>query len=159
MGALWSPAANIAIFLIIYAYRKYWVWLHMLFFTFAIIITLATSLPILFHTGLIPANSTKTYDDFSATTMRTHYILGIVCCIAAGLVSLLGILTKLLNVVNTRSTIILLMRRIHTWTGYIAVLSCKANIYVLGDDIAAYIVIDVISVILYVFWRLFFPKL
>ena len=159
MGALWSPCANIAIFLIIYSYRKYWVWLHMLFFTVATIITLASSLPIVFHTGFISPSSTKTYDDWSAATLATHYILGIVCCCAVALVSILGAITKLLVIINSKSTAILVLRRIHTWSGYIAVLSCKANIYVLGDDIAIWIVIDVISIVLYIIWRLKFPKL
>jgi hypothetical protein len=158
MGFLWSPAANIAIFLIIYSYRKYWVWLHMLFFTVATIITLVTSLPILFTTGLIDANSTANYDDFSASTLHFHYILGIVCCAALVLVTLLGGLTKMLNILNAKSSIILLIRRIHTWSGYVVVCLFKANIYVMGDA-GGWIVVDVVSLALYVGWRLMFPKL
>ena len=159
MGALWSPCANIAIFLIIYSYRKYWVWLHMLFFTFATVITLVSSLPILFHTGFISTSSNKIYDDFSAATLGTHYILGLICCCAVGLVSILGVLTKLLNLCNASTNSILALRRIHTWTGYVALLACKANIYILGEDIGVWIAIDAVSIILYIFWRLFFPKL
>jgi hypothetical protein len=159
MGALWSPLANIAIFLIIYAYRKYWVWLHMAFFVLATIITLASSFPILAYTGMIPANSTQKYEHYSASTLRTHYILGIVCCGAVVLVSMIGSITRLLNFFNCKSTSILLLRRIHTWSGYVAVWTCKANIYVLGEDAGGWIAVDVIFLILYVFWRLFFPKL
>lgn len=132
MGVLWSPCANIAIIIIIYAYRKYWVWLHMLFFTFATIVTLVSSFPILAFTGMIPANSTLKYDDYSASVLRTHYILGIVCCGFVAAVSLGGGLTKLLNICNAPSNAILWTRRIHTWSGYAAVICCKVNIYILG---------------------------
>jgi Ca2+/Na+ antiporter len=151
MGFLWSPAANIAIFLIIYSYRKYWVWLHMLFFTGATILTLATSLPILFTTGLIAPNP-------KLPKIRIHYILGISCCAALVLVSLLGGLTKILNILNAKSSIILIIRRIHNWSGYVVVCLFKANIYVMGDA-GGWIVVDVISLALYVSWRLMFPKL
>ena len=163
MGALWSPCANIAIILIIYAYRKYWVWLHMLFFLIATIITLATSFPILAHTGMIPKNPTAaqiaTYDDYSPSVLRAHYILGIVCCGAAAFVSLAGGITKLLNIFNASSNSILYFRRFHTWSGYVAVICCKVNIYILGEDVGAWIAIDAICVIIYVVWRLLFPKL
>ena len=152
MGALWSPCANIAIILIIYAYRKYWVWLHMAFFTFATIITLASSFPILAFTGMIPADSTQNYDDYSASVLRTHYILGIVACGCVGAVSLIGGLTKLLNIFNASTNVILWTRRIHTWSGYAAVICCKVNIYILGEDAGGWIAIDVISLLIYIIW-------
>ena len=159
MGALWSPCANIAIILIIYAYRKYWVWLHMAFFTFATIITLASSFPILAFTGMIPANSTLKYDDYSASTLRLHYILGIVACGFVAAVSLIGGLTKLLNICNASTNVILWTRRIHTWSGYAAVITCKANIYVLGEDAGGWIAIDAISALIYILWGyVFWPK-
>jgi hypothetical protein len=158
MGFLWSPAANIAIFLIIYSYRKYWVWLHMLFFSFAIIFTLATALPILFFTGLIDGNSSAVYGKYPASTISTHYIIGIICCIAAVMVGLLGGSIKILNILNAKSSTILLVRRIHTWMGYVVVCLFKANIYVVGDAIG-WLVIDIVSLGLYVTWRLKFPKL
>lgn len=53
MPLIWGPAANIALFLVLYNYRKIWSWIHGAFFSIANIITLSTSLPILFHTGFI----------------------------------------------------------------------------------------------------------
>lgn len=158
MGALWSPCANIAIILIIYSYRKYWVWLHMAFFSFATIITLVSSFPILAYTGLISASDPRPFE-YSAGILRAHYILGIVCCGAVALVSLLGAVTRLMNACNSQSTSILLIRRIHTWSGYVAVCTAKANIYILGEDIGTWIAIDVICAIVYIAWRLLFPKL
>ena len=130
----------------------------MAFFTFATVITLASSLPILVYTGLIPANDPRPFE-YSAATLRAHFILGIVCCISVFLVSTLGGVTKLLAICNARSTTILLFRRIHTWSGYVAVWTGKANIYILGEDAGAWIAIDAISTIVYIVWRLLFPKL
>jgi hypothetical protein len=158
MGALWSPCANIAIFLIIYSYRKWWVWLHMVFFAVATIATLATALPIYFTTGLVAADSPADYGDYDAPTLHTHYLLGLVCCGAATVVSTMGSITRLLLYCNARSTLILLMRRIHTWSGYVAVLLCKANVYVMGGE-ALWIAVDAIFIVMYVGWRLLFPKL
>ena len=124
----------------------------MLFFTFATIVTLVSSFPILAFTGMIPANSTLKYDDYSASVLRTHYILGIVCCGFVAAVSLGGGLTKLLNICNAPSNAILWTRRIHTWSGYAAVICCKVNIYILGEDAGGWIAIDAISVLIYIIW-------
>ena len=131
----------------------------MLFFTFAVLATLISSFPILAHTGLIDRNSNADYDDYSASTLFAHYIVGIICCGLVALVGLGGGITKLLNVFNFSSNSILFFRRFHTWTGYIAVILCKANIYILGEDVAVWIVIDVICVLIYIIWRLLFPKM
>jgi len=130
----------------------------MAFFTFATVITLASCIPILVYTGIIQANDPRPFK-YSAGILRAHFILGIVCCISVFLVSTLGGVTKLLAVCNAQSTTILLFRRIHTWSGYVAVLTAKANIYTLGHDIGTWIAIDAISTVVYIVWRLLFPKL
>jgi hypothetical protein len=61
MAIIWGPAADVAIFLVLYNYRKLWTWVHGGFFLFAAIITLATSIPMLTYTGVISANSTVIY--------------------------------------------------------------------------------------------------
>ena len=157
MGALWSPCANIAIILIIYSYRKYWVWVHMAYFTFATIITLVSSIPIWFYTGLIPRDSPIVYDDYSAGTLNTHYILGMVCCGLVVIASLIGVLTKVLNICNARSVTIIWVRRIHTWFSYVTVWACKVNCYIMS--LGTWLAIDIVSTIIYVVWRLMFPKL
>ena len=118
--------------------------------------TLASSFPILAYTGLISASDPRPFE-YSAGTLRAHYILGIVCCGAVALVSILGGMTKLMNVCNAQSTSILLVRRIHTWSGYVAVWTAKANIYLLGGE--GWIAVDAVSTIIYIAWRLLFPKL
>ena len=158
MSAIWIPCVNIAIILIIYAYRKYWVWLHMAFFVFALVITLVSSFGIYARTGMIPANSTEDYGEYSGNRLRGHYILGFVAIALIIAVSILGTLTKLLNIFNARSSTIILVRKIHTWSGYLAVLACKANIYILKEF--GWLAVDVICLLIYVLWgKIFFPKL
>jgi hypothetical protein len=132
MGVLWSPLANIAILLALNSYWKYSVLIHGIYFAFATVITVATSFPILSYTGMIPANSTTKYGDFSASSLRTHYILGIVAIGTIVGVSLLGVLTKVLNILGAKSNTILLMRKIHKWSGLVIIWTCKINCYNLG---------------------------
>jgi len=53
MDAIWGPFINIAIFLVLYSYRKWWVYVHGIFGLFACIYTLATAIPILTFTGIV----------------------------------------------------------------------------------------------------------
>lgn len=131
MAVIWGPVANIAIFLAYYAYRKAWPWVHGVYFLFAVIVTLASSIPILQTTGVISASSTANYDDFSASTLNAHYIIGIICFSGVFLVAIMGILTKLLNVFQATSLNILLIRKIHLIGGYLFAALCKANCYVI----------------------------
>jgi hypothetical protein len=56
MPIIWGPAANVAILLAYYRYRKIWAWAHGAFFVFAVAMTLGCSIPILTTTGIIPEN-------------------------------------------------------------------------------------------------------
>ena len=158
MGALWSPCANIAIIFALNSWWKWSVWIHSVFFLFATIITLGSSFPILAYTGLIPADSPIIFDDYSAKTLNLHYILGIVACGLISIVSLGGIITKVLNLCGARSNTILLFRRIHTWMAYVIIWTCKVNIYIM-EDAGTWIAIDIISIIIYICWIIFWPKL
>lgn len=57
MRYLWGPGANLAVILVLYTYRKWWVWLHALFFVATSTITLITTIPILLTTGIIYPDS------------------------------------------------------------------------------------------------------
>ncbi len=131
MAVIWGPVANIAIFLAYYAYRKAWPWVHGVYFLLAVIVTLASSIPILQTTGVISANSTANYDDFSASTLNAHYIIGIICFSGVFLVAIMGILIKLLNAFQATSINILLIRKIHLIGGYLFAALCKVNCYVI----------------------------
>jgi hypothetical protein len=58
--------------------------------------------------------------------------------------------------INGTSIAILLSTKIHRWSGYLALLGCKANVYVLGSGAPLWLVVDVIFLLLYIFWKLFF---
>jgi hypothetical protein len=78
MAALWGPGINIAIILSFYSYRKWWGILHGIYGAFTCIYTLATSLPILFYTGIIPKDSNQDLK-YSAPTLNLHYLVEIAC--------------------------------------------------------------------------------
>jgi hypothetical protein len=79
MGIIWGPVINVGIFMAMYNYRKWWGFLHGLIGIFACIFSLATALPILATTGIISRTSTANYDDFTAETLNSHYLVGIAC--------------------------------------------------------------------------------
>lgn len=158
MGILWGPGANIAIFLAYYSYRKLWPWVHGVYFLFATIVTVATSISILQKTGIIAADSTE-YKKYSGSTLNIHYLVGIVAFSATSLATLLGILTKLLNIFQAKSNTILLIRKIHLIAGYLFAALCKADVYIIANSRAGWIIQDAIFAILFVIWKIFFPKL
>ena len=159
MGIFWSPCCNIAIILALHSWFKWAVWLHIAFFTLAIGLTLGSSIPILIDYGIIDRNSTQNYDDYSAATLNTHFILGIVCMASMTLVGLIGLITKLMNLLDARSKLILWVRRVHVWSGYVAAIVCKANIYILGEDAGGWIACDVIFILIYILMIIFWPRL
>lgn len=69
MGIVWGPIINIAIFLAMYSYRKWWGYLHALAGLFACVFSLACTLPILATVG-IPS---------SGQSLSTHFLVGIAC--------------------------------------------------------------------------------
>ena len=161
MAAIWSPCADIAIILALYSYRKIWIWVHGGFFLFAIIYTLSTSIPILQYTGIIPANSTTNYK-YPASTLNLHYVFGIACLVCMSFTALLGITTRLLNIFQIRSQILLISKKIHGFLGYIILLLCKLNISFITSNSGAngLIIAEIILMtILVVVRKLIFPKM
>jgi len=57
MAIIWGPAINIAIFIVLYGYRRYPFYVHAAAGLFACIYTLATSIPILLTTGILTEGS------------------------------------------------------------------------------------------------------
>ena len=116
MGALWSPLANLAIFIVIYNYRKYWIWLHNLFFAFATTITLACSIPIIMKKGI------------SCTSVKNMFATTALFLITLNTV--LGIVTRILNICGAKSSTIIKIKKMHKYCGYLAVLSCKLTTFI-----------------------------
>jgi len=160
MAGLWGPAANIAVILVLYSYRKWWVYVHAAFFLLATIITLATSIPILTYTGIISRDSTITYK-YSASVLNLHYLIGITCLASITLVALTGLLTKLLNLCSAKSNTILLLRKLHSISGYLVLMLCKINNYVIEDTgtMLGLLAFDVLSATMIIVWKMVFPRM
>ena len=58
MAAIWGPGINVAIFIVLYSYRRYTFIIHALAGFFACIYTLATSIPIIMTTGIVSSDTT-----------------------------------------------------------------------------------------------------
>ena len=131
MSTIWGPAANVAVILALYSYRKIWAWVHGSFFFLATIFSLSTAIPILSFAGIIPADSPVSYE-YPASTIYLHQIIGISCLSAITLSTLLGIATKLINILNGKSSLILLFRKIHRIDGYFILTLCIVNLYIIS---------------------------
>ena len=93
--------------------------------------------------------------------LRLHYLTGIVCLQSMVLAAGLGITTKLANILQKKSSLLLLIRKYHKFCGYLTVVLCKINIYIItwGGDFAGFFAFDLISACMLVFWKLRFPRI
>jgi hypothetical protein len=66
-----------------------------------------------------------------------------------------------MGIFHAKTTLILTIRKTHRLSGYVILLACKANMYLMtkSDDLALLIVQDVIFVVLLVSRKLTFPKM
>jgi cytochrome b561 len=133
MAILWGPAANVAIFMALYSYRRYPFFIHALFGLFACIFTLSTSIPMLMTTGIVPADSTID-EDFPGSVLNSHYLVGITCLVVITLETLLGIVTRVVNIAGGKSSTILLIKKIHQIFGFMILILCKSNIYIIAPE-------------------------
>jgi hypothetical protein len=160
MPWLWGPAASVAVFLAFFTFRKISIWLHGLFFLFATIMTLVTSIPILTFAGIVPANSTKQYK-YPTNILNAHMIIGITCFSVVGLVTILGITTQILKFFNGRSRLLILLKKMHKILGYLILLLCKTNSLIIAKDnlFTTLLIIDICAIILAIGWKILFPTL
>lgn len=56
MAIIWGPGINVAIIVVLYSYRKYYIYLHAFCGIFATVYSIATSLPILLTTGILSSD-------------------------------------------------------------------------------------------------------
>lgn len=133
MDVLWGPGINIAIFLSFYSYRKWWGILHGIFGVFACIYTLATSLPILFYTGIIPKDSTQNLK-FGASVLNPHYLVGIACMFVIAIETVMGVITKLMYYCSTKSMTIINMKKAHAIFGYLIIILCKSDYVIIQSQ-------------------------
>ena len=157
---IWGPAATVAVILALFSFKKLSIWLHGIFFLFATIMTLVTSIPILTFAGIVPADSTKQYK-YPTHILNAHMILGITCFSVVAVVTVMGITIQLLKLFNGRTSIILLLKKMHRILGYLIVLLCKSNSLIIakGDLFTILLIIDVCCILFVAAWKLLFPKM
>jgi hypothetical protein len=127
MYLIWGPIINIAIFVVLYSYRRYTFILHALIGLFACLYTLATAIPILMTTGVVTSDNTLNEDE--GYTLYVHYMIGITCLSIIIASTLLGMATRILNVYSAPTNAILSIRLAHKVMGYITATLCKINSY------------------------------
>jgi hypothetical protein len=147
MGIVWGPIINIGIFLVMYSYRKWWGYLHALIGLFACIFSLACTLPILINIG-IPSTDQE---------LGIHFMVGIACMALIAFETILGIISRVINVCNARSIWIIRMKKLHAIFGYITIIICKADYVIVGET--ALLIQDGIFLALIIIWKIFFPKM
>jgi len=96
MAAIWGPGINVAIFMALYSYRRYPPIIHALAGIFACIYTLATTIPILFTTGIVSSTNTIAINE-SGFILYIHYLGGIACLSMILISTILGVMTRIFN--------------------------------------------------------------
>lgn len=157
---IWGPAASVAVILALFTFKKISIWIHGIFFLFATIMTLVTSIPILTYAGIVPADSTKQYK-YPTNILNAHMIIGITCFSVVCLVTVLGITTQLLKLFNGKSSLLILLKKIHTILGYLILLLCKINSLIIVKEnlFTTLLIIDVCSIVFVILWKLLLPKM
>jgi hypothetical protein len=161
MDLIWGPGINLSILIVLYSYRNYYVYAHSIFGLFATIFTIATSLPILLKTGIISTAPSGVND--SGSIIYAHYIVGIIAISSIFLVAILGIATKLMNILQASSSSIMLVRNAHRILGYLIAILAKSNIYIIysptKSDFWLYLVQDLFFVAVILGRKIKFPKM
>jgi hypothetical protein len=160
MRYLWGPGANLAVILVLYTYRKWWLWLHALFFVGSTTITLITTIPILLTTGIIYPDS-----DFPTShnrqTLFNHYALGIACMVLMTIATGAGFFARIAYMASVRPKTFLIIKWSHRIGGHIVLILCKTNYYLMlkPDQLPLFITLDAVMVVLFLIRRFFFPKM
>ena len=149
-----------AVILVLYTYRKWWLWLHALFFVGSTIITLITSIPILLTTGIVyPDSNFPT--SHNRQTLYNHYVLGITCMVLMTIATGAGFFARIAYMASISPKLFLILKWSHRVGGYIVLILCKTNYYLMlkPDQLPLFISLDASMVSIFLIRRLFFPKM
>ena len=155
MAYLWGPVMNVAIFFAIYSYRTYAIIIHGLLSLFVGIFSLAISLTILYSSGFLP----------STGEFYNHFNVGFAAILCIIFQLLMGLALKLLNVFEFSSNLVLKLRYTHRIFGYLMVILCKSNYYIIyqqneeWESFWGYLGMDIAIVLAVILRKVFFPKL
>jgi hypothetical protein len=124
MPYLWTVVIDVAIFFAIYKFKPYAVYVHALLGLFVGLTTLFTALPILINEG-IPVEEDESYE-------QRHFIIGLVAIILILLQLLLGILSKVLQIISwSHPYLIYFSNIIHKYLGYGLIILCKVQVFLI----------------------------
>ena len=159
MRYIWGPGVNVAIIIVLYTYRKWWTWVHGTLLALASLATIALSLPILVTTGIV-------YPDMvfptshNRQTLYSHYAIGITCMVLMVVVSGGGFANRISYMAQLSSKTIQIIRWSHRISGYILIILCKVNYYLMlkPDHLDLIIIFDVVLGSMFILRRFFFPK-
>ncbi len=129
MGLIWGPGINLAIFLVLYSYRKYYIYLHVLYGLFAATFSLATAIPILLTTGIVTSEE-------AGPKLHLHYLVGIASISVISLQAILGIATRVINICNFSTNLLIKVKYTHKVIGYMVSILCKSNMYIIYGPIS-----------------------
>ena len=155
MAYLWGPVMNVAIFFAIYSYRTYAIIIHGVISLFVGIFSLAVSLSILYTSGFPP----------STGEFYNHFNVGFTAMLCIIVQLLMGLALKLFNVFDFNSNLLLKLRYAHRIFGYLMVILCKSNYYIIfqqnevWDSFWGFLGMDMAIVLAVIIRKLFFPKL
>jgi hypothetical protein len=99
----------------------------------------------------------------SGSTIYAHYIVGIASMAAVLLLALLGIATKLSNILQLSSLTIIILKNVHRILGYMISILAKSNIYIIygpsDGNFWLVFVQDFIFLIVIIVRKIKFPKM
>ena len=162
MAVIWGPGINVSILLVLYSYRKYYIYIHSIFGFFLAVFTIATSLPILLTTGIL---STPQRGDVSVSgsTIYAHYIVGIISFSSVLLVAVFGIATNVMNIMKAPSIYIIIFKNVHRIIGYVIAILAKSNIYIIygpsDGSFWLFFVQDLLFASVIIARKILFPKM
>jgi hypothetical protein len=163
MATIWGPGINVSILLVLYSYRKYYIYIHSLFGLFITIFTISTALPILLTTGILSTPQRGGEVSVSGSTIYAHYIVGITSMASVLLVAIFGIATNLMNVFQAPSIYIIISKNVHRILGYLIAILAKSNVYIIygpsDSSFWLFFVQDLLFASAIVARKLYFPKM
>lgn len=160
MAILWGPGINLTIVLAMYSYRKYYVYIHILFGAFIALYSIATALPIFIKTGIMTKSGK---DDVYEWQMYLHFVMGLTSIFAVLVQGALGAVAKIGNVYQLSSSAVVAFRYGHVILGYLVSLLSKSNVYIIywneSDNFWLFFAQDILFAALIVARKVVFPKM
>lgn len=158
MPYLWGPVINVSIFIVRHFYGKLALLFHILVGLISVIFTFASSIPIN-RSADVDSMSVK-YLETYVNNITIHYRIGIACIFILGFEVIIGVSNRIMNMIGGRSILIIRLKKLHKLLGYIILILCKTNIYVISfNKYYGIFIQDCFFVVLFILWKIFAPRM